>query len=155
MSRVIKRYENRKMYDTENRKYISLEEIANLVRQGVDIKVIDKKTEDDITAQTLTQVILEEGKKGRNPLSTEMLHDVLRWSNSVIDDGLQQVRERLDQFIPGSLNTIFSGNQDQNEMDHLKKRIEDLEGIIQNLADQAKTESTNKKKSTNTERNKT
>ena len=72
MSRIIKRYGNRKLYDAEAKKHISLEEIAELVRKGEDVRVIDNTTDEDITAQTLTQVIFEEGKKGRNPLSPDV-----------------------------------------------------------------------------------
>lgn len=134
MSRIIKRYDNRKLYDTESRKYISLEEIAGLVREGVDVKVIEQSTEKDITTQTLTQVIFEEGKKGRNPLSTEVLHDVIRMGNHMLDDGLQEVKKRIDQFIPEGLglNKIF-GSGENEEMDSLKKRIDSLESMITNL----------------------
>ena len=133
MSRIIKRYENRKLYDTENRKYISLEEIAKLIREGTDVKVIDNVTNSDITNQTLTQVILEEGKKGRNPLSREMLHDVIRWSNNMIDDSIKQVREGLDHLMPESLSKIFN-NKPNPEMSELKQRIASLEDAIKNLS---------------------
>ena len=138
MSRVIKRYDNRYLFVTVSRKYISLEEIAGFVRNGVDVKVIEQSTENDITAQTLTQVIFEEGKKGRNPLSTEVLHDVIRMGNHMIDDGLQEVKKRIDQFIPDGLglNKIFGGN-DNEEMDSLKKRIDSLESMITNLTNAA------------------
>ncbi|MGH1363693.1 MAG: polyhydroxyalkanoate synthesis regulator DNA-binding domain-containing protein [Calditrichia bacterium] len=139
MSRIIKRYDNRKLYDTESRKYISLEEIAGLVRDGVDVKVIEQSTEKDITTQTLTQVIFEEGKKGRNPLSTEVLHDVIRMGNHMLDDGFQEVKKRIDQFIPEglSLNKLFNSGESE-EMDGLKKRIESLESLITNLANSQK-----------------
>jgi len=147
MSRVIKRYENRKLYDTESRKYISLEEIAVLVREGVDVQVIDNNTEKDITTQTLTQVIFEEGKKGRNPLSKELLHDVIRWSNTVIDDGIKQVRHGLDQIVPLRLQKIFSTENSQ-ELAKLREKVESLEELIKNMT--AKSESIKKsKKSTN------
>lgn len=141
MSRIIKRYENRKLYDTESRKYISLEEIASLVRQGVDVKVIENNTEADITAQTLTQVIFEEGKKGRNPLSTEILHEVIRWGNTVLDGGIQQVRHSLDQLVPDSLNKLFGRNR-TSEIEDLKKRVETLEELINSLGNQLAAEHT-------------
>lgn len=133
--RIIKRYENRKLYDTEDRKYVSLEDIANLIRRGLDVRVVDNASEADLTQQTLTQVIFEEGKRGRNPLSKEMLHDVIRWGNHVIDDGLQQVREGLDHLIPESLTRLFKGS-DAREIDQLKKRIGALEELIIKLGSQ-------------------
>ena len=60
---TIKRYANRKLYDTEAKQYISLEGIAEMIRQGVGVQVIDNVSGDDITAQTLSQIILEGEKK--------------------------------------------------------------------------------------------
>ena len=135
MSRVIKRYENRKLYDTTDRKYVSLEDLAKLVRDGVDVQVIDMASDSDITTKTLTQVIFEEGKKGRNPLSKETLHDVIRWSNTVLDDGLKQVKHGIDQIVPGPLNRIFR-NKQAEEVDQLKNRVASLEELITKLVHQ-------------------
>jgi polyhydroxyalkanoate synthesis repressor PhaR len=60
---VIKRYPNRKLYDTEAKRYITLQEIAALIRQGEEVQVVDHGTGEDLTAVTLTQVILEQEKK--------------------------------------------------------------------------------------------
>ena len=133
MGRIIKRYENRKLYDTENRRYISLEEIAALIRQGEDIQVIDNSTEADITVQTLTQVIVDEGKRGRNPLSSEILHEIIRWGNHLLDDGLQQVRHGLDTLVPASLGKLFNRGEN-SEISELKKRIDMLEKTINTLS---------------------
>jgi len=148
MKRIIKRYENRKMYDTENRKYISLEEIANLIREGVDVRVIDNATEKDITTQTLTQVILEEGKKGRNPFSTEILHGVIRWGNHVLDDGIKQVRQGLDQLMPESLNKLLAPRK-SSELAELKERIASLEQTIRSFAEKAESQAEKKQKKKN------
>src|SRR4051812_25135177 len=78
MERVIKRYGNRKLYDVEARAYVSLEDLATLVRCGETVQVIDQTTGDDITAQTLTQVILDEGRRGPSLLPTDLLHGLLR-----------------------------------------------------------------------------
>lgn len=135
MSRIIKRYENRKLYDTASRKYVSLEEIASLIRQGIDVQVVDNVSNTDITTQTLTQVIFEEGKRGRNPLSTEVLHDVIRWSNHLLDDGIKQVRQGLDHLVPESLNKLFGKNA-PDEVEELKKRVQSLEELITSLGNQ-------------------
>ena len=60
---AIKRYPNRKLYDTEAKQYITLNGIATLIRQGKDVQVVDHATGEDLTALTLTQVILEQEKK--------------------------------------------------------------------------------------------
>ena len=60
---VIKRYPNRKLYNTEAKQYITLEQIAHLIRDGQEIEVVDHATGEDLTALTLTQVILEQERK--------------------------------------------------------------------------------------------
>jgi len=62
--RLIKRYANRKLYDTEASCYVTLHEIAGMVREGEDVKIIDNNSKDDITNVTLAQIIYEEEKKG-------------------------------------------------------------------------------------------
>ncbi|MCB0263755.1 MAG: polyhydroxyalkanoate synthesis regulator DNA-binding domain-containing protein [Calditrichaeota bacterium] len=149
MSRIIKRYGNRKLYDAEAKKHISLEEIAELVRKGEDVRVIDNTTDEDITVQTLTQVIFEEGKKGRNPLSPDVLHDVIRWGNHMLDDSLKQFRdsfEKLDQIMPESLNKLFKKNEKESEIEQLKKRLESLESLITNLGSQINSDQPKKEK---------
>lgn len=62
---VIKRYPNRKLYDTQEKRYITLDGIADLIRQGHTVQVVDHATGDDLTAVTLTQIIFEQEKKRR------------------------------------------------------------------------------------------
>jgi len=151
MSRTIKRYENRKLYDTEDRRYVSLEEIAVLVRRGVDVQVVDNTSGDDITTQTLTQVIFEEGKRGRNPLSKDVLHEVIRFGNTLIDGGIQQVRHGLNLLMPNSLNKFFNATNaaEAENLKQLREKVESLEAIIKSLvnekfADQPDDSKTNK-----------
>lgn len=82
---VIKRYANRRLYNNETKSYVSYSELAKIVRSGVDIKVIDSKTKEDVTKAVLIQVILEEEKRDKTVLPTEFLFQVLR----VRDDSLQ------------------------------------------------------------------
>ncbi len=60
---IIKRYPNRKLYDSEAKRYITLEGIAELIRQGKDVRVLDYATGEDLTALTLSQIIFEQEKK--------------------------------------------------------------------------------------------
>ncbi len=143
MSRIIKRYENRKLYDPQDKKYVSLAEIAGLIRDGVDVKIIDNATNADITAQTLTQVIFEEGKKGRNPLSSEVLHEAIRWSNNLIDDSIKQVRQGIDKMVPETLNKLFN-KEKSDDMTELKQRIASLEKMISSIGDKINTTSSEK-----------
>ncbi len=134
MSRIIKRYENRKLYDTQNRKYISLEELASLIRQGHNVKVIDKKSDNDITTQTLTQIILEEGKKGKNPLPKEILYDAIRWGYDLINDGIKQASNSLDDLLADSLKQIYQVGQSVH-LNQLRKKISLLEEMINEMND--------------------
>lgn len=75
---VIKRYPNRKLYDTEAKQYITLEEIAGLIRRGGEVRVVDNATGEDLTALTLTQVILELEKKQSGFLPRSILTGLIQ-----------------------------------------------------------------------------
>jgi len=62
-ARTIKRYANRKLYDTRDSRYVTLDHIAAMVRAGDDVKVVDNTTRSDLTTATLAQIIFEEEKK--------------------------------------------------------------------------------------------
>jgi polyhydroxyalkanoate synthesis repressor PhaR len=70
---VVKKYANRRLYNTESSSYITLENLADMVRKGRDFVVYDAKTGDDITRSVLTQIIVEEEGKGHNLLPTNFL----------------------------------------------------------------------------------
>ncbi len=142
MTRIVKRYENRKLYDTEARRYISLMDIAKLIRDGIDIKVVDNKTGDDLTAQTLTQVILEEGKQGRPLLSKEALHSIIRFGNNLLGD----VSEQIDSLIPEPIARLL-GKHKESELEQLKQRVEHLEKLLQQVVSNTNTETKQTKKS--------
>lgn len=75
---IIKRYPNRKLYDTTQKKYITLSEIANLIQNGHDIQVIDNNSQEDITAITLSQIIHEQEKKHSGFLPGSILTSLVR-----------------------------------------------------------------------------
>ena len=62
-ARIIKRYANRKLYDTQHSRYVTLEQISEMIRAGDDVKIIDNKSKEDLTSVTLAQIIFEEEKK--------------------------------------------------------------------------------------------
>ncbi|RMD84037.1 MAG: hypothetical protein D6815_05090 [Candidatus Dadabacteria bacterium] len=84
--RVIKRYSNRKLYDKRESRYVTLEEIAKLVRAGEDIQVIDNETEEDLTAVTFAQIILEEEKRKTHLISTPFLRRLIRSGEARMQD---------------------------------------------------------------------
>lgn len=75
---TIKRYANRKLYDMESKHYITLSQIATLVRAQNDFQVVDHVTGTDLTGQTLAQVIFEEAKQGTSNLPTDGLAKIIR-----------------------------------------------------------------------------
>jgi polyhydroxyalkanoate synthesis repressor PhaR len=74
---VIKKYANRRLYDTSNSRYINLEDIAALVRNGKDVQVVDAGTGEDITRVTLTQIIVEDAKGQPAGLPLELLRQLI------------------------------------------------------------------------------
>jgi polyhydroxyalkanoate synthesis repressor PhaR len=138
MARVIKRYGNRKLYDVAASEYVSLEQVAAIIRGGDTVEVIDNVTGDDITAQTLTQVVLEEGKRGRGVLQTDLLHDVLRRGGKVIESGVGQVKHGVEELVEGSLGRIsrvLQGPQTR-ELKQLRTQLAQLEATLNRVLEE-------------------
>ncbi len=103
-SRVIKKYENRRMYDTEESRYVNLEAIATLIREGAEVQVVDAKSGEDLTGHVLTQIIVEEAKNPDAGVPQSFLRDLIRagdranrdfleWYLSTASDAYQKVQE--------------------------------------------------------------
>ena len=82
---IIKRYQNRKLYNTEDKQYITLDEIAELIRQGDDIQVTDNVTGEDLTAVTLSQIIFEQEKKQSGFLPRSVLTSLIQTGGDKIN----------------------------------------------------------------------
>jgi len=91
---VIKKYANRRLYNTESSSYVTLEDLAGMVRQGRDFIVFDAKSGEDITRSVLTQIIVEEEAKGRNLLPESFLRQLIGFYG----DSLQSVLPRYLEF---------------------------------------------------------
>ena len=130
MIRLIKRYGSRKLYDTEESRYVSLDELAGWIRSGQQIRVIDNKTSDDVTSQTLTQIISEEGRKGTALLPNEMLHELIRIGEEAVSTGVEQLQNRMDQLVQASIDRIGPVRRAREEMARLRERLEDLESSL-------------------------
>jgi len=83
---IIKRHGNRRLYNTETKKYVNYEDSAKLVRDGNDIKVIDSTTKEDVTQAVLIQVILDEEKNNQTVLPVEFLFQILRTREESVQD---------------------------------------------------------------------
>ena len=102
---VIKKYANRRLYDTETSAYITLEDLCQRVKDGKDFIVVDAKTGQDITQQVLTQIIFEQETKGFHLLPTNFLRSVIRF----YDDNMNNV---MQHYLEASMKTFVS-NQDK------------------------------------------
>lgn len=103
---VIKKYENRRLYDTTNSRYVNLEDVAEMVRKGGEVQVVDAKTNEDLTRTVLTQIIVEETKGRELGLPLELLrqlvlasdsarHQFLEWYLKNAMEAYQKVSESL------------------------------------------------------------
>jgi polyhydroxyalkanoate synthesis repressor PhaR len=91
MAITIKRYPNRKLYNTAAKQYITLEGVADLIRNGAEVQVVDHASGEDLTALTLTQIILEQEKKQSGLLTNSFLTGLIRASS----DRLSAVQRSL------------------------------------------------------------
>lgn len=95
---IIKKYANRRLYNTETSSYITLEHLAVMTREGRDFKVVDAKTDDDITHNVLTQIIMEEESRGQTMLPVNFLRQLI----SMYGDSMQAM-------VPGYLEASMEG----------------------------------------------
>ncbi len=99
-TRIIKKYPNRRLYDTEESRYITLADVRSLVLDGVDFAVIDKKTDANITRCVLLQVICEQEQNGEAILTKGFLSEVVRiYGNADAMQMADHLEESLNRFI--------------------------------------------------------
>lgn len=132
MVRLIKRYDSRKLYDTEESRYVSLEELAAWIRDGQEVRVIDNSTSNDVTAQTLTQIILDEGRSGTS-LPSDLLHDLVRLGERAVHTGVEQVQKSVDTLVRKSIDSLAPVKRAREEMADLRSRLEDLEASLTSI----------------------
>jgi polyhydroxyalkanoate synthesis repressor PhaR len=128
--RLIKRYESRKLYDTEESRYVSLEEIASWIRAGQEVRVLDNATSGDVTSQTLTQIILDEGRRGTSALPSELLHELVRLGERAVHTGVEQVQHGVDRLVQASIDRLGPVRRAREEMSSLRTRLEQLESSL-------------------------
>lgn len=94
--RIVKRYPNRKLYDTSARRYVSLESIADMIRRGEPVQVVDHATRDDHTALILTQIIVEQEKRGDGYLPLEVLIGLIQAGGNTLTSMWRRLNASLD-----------------------------------------------------------
>ena len=155
---IIKKYSNRRLYDTAGSRYVNLEDIAALIREGKELKVVDAKTGHDLTRVTLTQIITEDAKDKPTGLPLELLRQLIIASDEVRQefvmwylksafDTYQKVQDavqnRLGEVQSAILSPVdimkrFLGTsppspkaETEPEMDALRKRVAELEARLE------------------------
>jgi polyhydroxyalkanoate synthesis repressor PhaR len=125
MPRVIKRYDNRKLYDLQDRRYVSLKDVADLVRAGESVLVQDNATGADLTAATLTKAVLEDDSSNSQVFS-DFLHAWLR-------SGEAGAKKAADWVLERSLERLAPVREVRREMKNLQARLAELEQTISEL----------------------
>lgn len=120
---IIKKYANRRLYNTETSIYITLEELRHMIKEGRDFVVQDAKSGEDLTRQTLAQIIFEQETKGYAVMPTEFLRSVIRF----YDDSMSDV---LQQYLMASMQS-FTDNQDKMRRYMDKAVNKDMFGVSQ------------------------
>lgn len=154
--RIIKRYANRKLYDTQHSRYITLDQISEMIRNGDDVKIVDNKTKEDLTSVTLAQIIFEEEKRQRSFLPLGAMRHIIQSGGEWVAEaarhhGLVALREwalhskqRLaewQQDVDGKIRGVVEGIHHsinpwsgvQKDVQTLTDRIAELEAKLREL----------------------
>jgi polyhydroxyalkanoate synthesis repressor PhaR len=153
---VIKKYGNRRLYDTSSSRYVNLDDIAAMVRNGTEVQVVDAKTGADLTQVTLTQVILESSRDQSSALPLELLRELIVTSDHVgrefitwylksafdayhkvqntVESGFTDVQaavrspfDTLKKFVQGP---AAAPSTEASEVEELRRRLSDLEARL-------------------------
>jgi polyhydroxyalkanoate synthesis repressor PhaR len=128
---VIKKYANRRLYHTGTSSYVTLEDLAKMVRLGEDFLVYDAKSGDDITRSVLTQIIVEqEGKEGQNLLPVTVLRQLIRFYGDSIQSLVPSYLEfsmnnlsRDQQKLRDQMSSTFGGSVFQTMEEQVRKNM--------------------------------
>jgi polyhydroxyalkanoate synthesis repressor PhaR len=83
---VLKKYANRRLYDTEKSAYVTLSEVADYIREGRQVQIFDAKSRENVTAFTLTQIVLEQAKNKNALLPEAVLHMIIRYGDNLLGE---------------------------------------------------------------------
>jgi polyhydroxyalkanoate synthesis repressor PhaR len=123
-TKVIKRYANRKLYDTERSCYVTLDEIATMIKRGDEVRIVDNKSGEDLSAVTLAQIIFEEEKK-RSKMPLSVLRNIIQSSSETISGFINEkvtpTVERLQGEWKESVGRVV-GNETKEGGDETEPR---------------------------------
>jgi polyhydroxyalkanoate synthesis repressor PhaR len=94
---TLKKYSNRRLYDTEASKYVTLDDVGDMIKAGRRVSILDAKTSEDVTAFILTQILLEETKKKNILLPVSVLHQIIQFGDNVLGEFFEKYLQRAIQ----------------------------------------------------------
>ena len=107
---TLKKYANRRLYDTEKSHYVTLSQVADRIRKGQQVEVLDAKTKEDVTAFILTQILLEEAKSKNALLPAPLLHIIIQYGDNILLDFFEKhLRQAIQSYLSykNSFDTQF------------------------------------------------
>jgi polyhydroxyalkanoate synthesis repressor PhaR len=128
MPRVIKRYGNRKLYDTQESRYVTLDDIAGFVKAGEEVGVVDNDSGEDLTAVTFAQIILEEERKKTGFLPLPILRKIIQQGEATLQDLATRVDKGMEAI--GSIGEKAGRRVHELVVTTPQKRLETLQKQI-------------------------
>jgi polyhydroxyalkanoate synthesis repressor PhaR len=136
--KLIKRYSNRKLYDTERSSYVTLEEISQMVRDGSELRIVDNKSGEDITSVTLAQIVFEQEKKDKRTLPMQALRDMIRSPSDFISRLSRDVSDMREDAMTQVEKVKRTAAQQQAEvvapvrefLDSIPRALEEVQARI-------------------------
>ena len=151
--KIIKKYPNRRLYDTSAGRYVNLDDVAALIRQGTDVQVVDARTGDDVTRIVLTQIIVEDAKEGPAGLPQELLRQLIMvtdragqefimWYLKSAFDAYRKVQESVQAGLGDVRSAALSplgivksllapaSTSGSGEVEEMRRRIAELEAQV-------------------------
>ena len=144
---IVKKYGNRRLYDTSNSAYVNLDDLAKMIRNGTDVQVVDASTGEDLTRVTLTQIIVEDAKDQPTGLPLELLkqlvvasdhagREFIMWYLRSAFDAYQKMQGALQSGVAGVMspvdtlrNFLRGPERPSAEADELRHRIAERETL--------------------------
>jgi polyhydroxyalkanoate synthesis repressor PhaR len=93
----LKKYGNRRLYDMEKSAYVTINQVADLIRQGRQVEVVDAKSKEDVTASILSQIVLEEAKNKNILLPVPVLHMIIQYGDNVLGEFFEKYLQQMIQ----------------------------------------------------------
>ena len=150
--RIIKKYPNRRLYDTEDSCYIKLLEIKDMIERGITIKVIDSNSEEEITRSILLQIILEQESNNEPLFSTENLINFIRYNGETSREGFMHFMDKNLNYFQEQQSTFkeqFKELADFNPMDFWKTNTKKNMDIWKQMQDNFTSSSSTSNPSSN------